>query len=71
MYRNYFTTSFIILNEDPYTTYKGSTLTCRLRFCWNFQDSKVVVGKDTQAQNLLPECIFSTLKTALKIEQKC
>jgi len=27
--------------------------------------------KDTQAQNLLPDCIFSTLKTALKIKQKC
>jgi len=28
------------------------------------------VWKDTQAQNSLPEAIFSTLKTALKIQQK-
>jgi len=28
------------------------------------------VFKDTQAQNLLRECISLTLKTALKIEQK-
>jgi len=35
-------------------------LPCRLRFSW----------KDTQAQNLLPECILTTLKTALKIEPK-
>jgi len=32
---------------------------------------KIVVWKDTQAQILLPECIFSTLKTALKSNKKC
>jgi len=51
-------------------TYTGSTLTCRLRFSCNFQDLKIVLWKDSQAQNLLPECILSTLKTSLKIEQK-
>ena len=50
---------------------KGSTLTCRLRFSSNFQDGKIVVWKDTQAENLLPEYIFSALKAQLKIEQKC
>jgi len=52
-----------------YRTHKG-TLICRLRFSGIFQDFKIVVWKDTRAQNLLPECIFTTLKTALKIEQK-
>ena len=36
------------------------TLFCRLRFSWNFQNLKIVVWKDTQAQNLLPECIIHT-----------
>ena len=40
------------------SSYKGSTLTCRLRFSWNFQNFKIVAWKDTQAQKLLPECIF-------------
>ena len=38
--------------------YKGSTLTCRLRFSWNFQNVTIDVWKNTQAQNLLQECIF-------------
>jgi len=51
--------------------FKESTLTCRLRFPWNFQSFKVVVWKDTELQNLLPRCIFSTLTTALKLNKKC
>jgi len=35
-----------------------------------FLKLKYSLWKDTQAQNLLPDCIFSTLKTALKIERK-
>jgi len=46
---------------------KGSTLICRLRFSWNFQNIKIGSWKDSQAQSLLPEFIFSTLKTALKL----
>jgi len=43
------------------------TLTCRLRFSWNFQDSKTVVWKDTQAQHLLPECIFLPKHSVTKL----
>jgi len=45
-------------------TNNGSTATVPVcpRFSWNFQDRKIAVWKDTQAQNLLPKFNFTTLK---------
>jgi len=53
-------------HKTPNLTYKGSTLTCRLRFSWKFQNFEIVVWNDTQPQNLQPKCIFSTLKNNIK-----
>ena len=53
-----------------YPAYKGSTATVRPRFSWNFQDCKIAVWKDTQAPNLLPKFIFTTLKMAFNFKQK-
>ena len=40
------------------------------RLFGNFQDFKIALWKDTQAQNLLPKFILTTLKIKLKILQK-
>jgi len=49
---------------------KGEYLNLPSPLFFKPQKFKIVVWKDTPAQNVLLECIFSTLKTALKIEQK-
>jgi len=64
------TPNFLSKYFDFFKAYKGSTSTVRPRFSRDILDSKIAMWKDTQASNLLRECIFATLKIASNLEQK-
>jgi len=57
-----------LISQLVISTYKASTTAVRPEFSLNFQDCKVEVWRDTQATNLLPKFILTTLKIAVSLE---